>query len=322
MPRDGVRGAGSAPTEKPGGADPPKPRDAVRGPGPAEQPVPRDADPAIRVIGLIGAGRIGQPIIGHLVRRGFTVFACDADAGKREAVEQRGAAWVDPRDIGQHAEAVLVCVGYDRELRDLMAQGLVGRLRPRTILAVLSTVNPVTVQELERLAGPAGVRVVDATMCRGGRAADAGTMLSFVGGDRAAVERLKPVVAAYSTDIVYTGATGTAQAAKAANNLLMWACLIANHEALALARRFGVDPEVLRDALLKTGAENGVLRNWGTSTMAWADDDLEIIQAMARQVRIAVPQADLNRELCRALKPKRFRLDEYGSGSSRTPPFR
>ncbi len=266
----------------------------------------------LRNVAVIGAGRIGQPIIGHLVRRGFTVFAYDADASKREAVEQRGAAWADLPEIGQHAQAVLVCVGYDRELRDLIANGLVGRLPPGTILAVLSTVHPATVQDLERFALPAGVRVVDATMCRGGRAADAGTMLSFVAGDPEAVERLKPVVAAYSTDIVYTGATGTAQAAKAANNLLMWACLIANHEALALARRFGVDEQLLRDALLKTGAENGVLRNWGTSTMAWADDDLEIIQAMARQARIALPQADVNRELCRTLKPKKFQLDQYG----------
>ena len=149
-------------------------------------------------------------------------------------------------------------------------------------------------------------------MCRGGRAADAGTLLSFVAGSPDAVERLRPVIAAYSTDIVYTGAVGTAQAAKAASNLLMWACLIANHEALALAGRFGVDVDMLREALLKTGAENGVLRNWGTSTMAWADDDLEIIQEMARQAGIALPQADVNRELCRTLKPKKFQLDDYG----------
>ena len=293
---------------------------SVRRPGPAEQsgprdadPAIRDADPAIRIVGLIGAGRIGQPIIGHLVRRGFTVLAHDADAGKREAIEQRGAAWAALPEMARSAQAVLVCVGYDRELRDLIANGLVGGLSPGTILAVLSTVNPATVQELEQLGRSTGVRVVDATMCRGGRAADAGTMLSFLAGDPEAAERLKPVIAAYSTDIVYTGATGTAQAAKAANNLLMWACLIANHEALALARRFGLDEELLRDALLKTGAANGVLRNWGTSTMAWADDDLEIIQAMARQAGIQLPQADLNRELCRRVKPDKFRLDKYGS---------
>lgn len=263
-------------------------------------------------IGVIGAGRIGQPIIGHLTRHGFAVQACDIDQAKRPAVEERGGRWTTFDDLTRGAQAILICVGYDRELRDLMANGLATQPASGTILAVLSTVNPHTVQDLDQRARSAGVAVVDATLCRGARAADAGTLLSFVAGDPDAVERLKPVVAAYSADIVYTGAAGTAQAAKAANNLLMWACLIANHEALALAARFGVDVDRLREALLQTGAENGVLRNWGTSTMKWADDDLSVIQEMAKDVGIALPQADLNRELCRAVLPNKFQLDQYG----------
>ena len=246
------------------------------------------------------------------MRKGFAVLAHDVDPAKRPDVEARGARWVELPELAAQAQAILICVGYDRDLRALMAAGLITRVSHSTVVAVLSTVQPRTVQELAELATPAGIRIVDATMCRGGRAADAGTMLSFVAGDQDAIAHLRPVIAAYSSDIVYTGAVGTAQAAKAANNLLMWACLIANHEALALARRFGVDVDLLREALLKTGAENGVLRNWGTSTMAWADDDLEIIQEMARQAGIALPQADLNRELCRAVKPNKFQLDEYG----------
>jgi 3-hydroxyisobutyrate dehydrogenase-like beta-hydroxyacid dehydrogenase len=280
------------------------------GSGAAEPRSPRGADPTV---GVIGAGRIGAALIGHLVRKGFTVRAHDIDAGKRPAVEAGGARWADLAELARESDVILIVVGYDRELRALMTSGFLDTLARGTIVAVLSTVQPRTVQELAGLGRARGIDIVDATMCRGGRAADAGTMLSFVAGDDHAIERLRPVVAAYSTDIVYTGAAGTAQAAKAANNLLMWACLIANHEGLALARRFGVDVELLREALLKTGADNGVLRNWGTSTMAWADDDLEIIQEMARTAGITLPQADLNRDLCRQLKPKKFRLDEYGS---------
>ena len=268
---------------------------------------------AIQTVGVIGAGRIGQPIIGHLVGKGFTVVAHDVDDGKREAVVKLGGTWaVNPREVAKAGDAILVCVGYDRELRELVAHGLLEDVTGGAIVAVLSTVNPRTVQALAELGRPLGVHVVDSTMCRGGRAADQGTLLSFVAGDMDVVERLKPVLLCYSTDIVYTGAVGTAQAAKAANNLLMWACLIANHEALALAKRFGVDVDLLRAALLKTGAENAVLRHWGTSTMAWAEDDLAIIQSMAHEAGIGLPQAGLNRELCRTLKPKKFRLDEYG----------
>jgi len=266
----------------------------------------------LRDIGVIGAGRIGQPIIGHLVRHGFAVQACDTDEAKRPAVEERGGRWATFDELTRSAQAILICVGYDHELRELIATGLVTHPPSGTMVAVLSTVNPRSVQELDARARQAGIAVVDATLCRGARAADAGTLLSFVAGEPDAVERLKPVVAAYSADIVYTGAIGTAQAAKAANNLLMWACLIANHEALALAARFGLDVDLLREALLKTGAENGVLRNWGTSTMKWADDDLAVIHEMARDAGITLPQAELNRELCRALLPKKFRLDEYG----------
>jgi 3-hydroxyisobutyrate dehydrogenase-like beta-hydroxyacid dehydrogenase len=145
---------------------------------------------------------------------------------------------------------VLVCVGYDEELRKLLAaSGELAKMASGTIVAILSTVHPRTVVELAKMALERGVHVVDTTVCRGSWAADEGTLLSFVGGEAAVVEQLRPVLAAYSTDIVHTGPVGTAQVAKAANNMIMWSCLIANHEALALAKRFGMDPERLREAL-------------------------------------------------------------------------
>ena len=269
---------------------------------------------AIRTVGVIGAGRMGQPIIGHMARKGLTVTAYDIDAGKREAVARLGARWAEsPAALARACQAVLICVGYDRELRALMsADGLLADLSQGTIVAVLATVNPRTVQELAGLAKPFGVQLMDCTVARGGRAADAGTLLALVGGEADVVERLRPVLSCFSSDIVHTGGVGSAQVAKAANNLVMWACLIANHEALALAKRFGMDVDVLRAALLKSSADNYALRNWGENTMAWADDDMEIVEAMAHDVGIGLPQAGLNREICRTLKPKKFRLDEYG----------
>ena len=270
--------------------------------------------PAIQTVGVIGAGRMGQPIIGHMARKGFSVVVHDIDRRKRETVARLGAAWAEhPSDLARAADAVLLCVGYDQQLRDLMSsEGLLAALPRGTIVAVLSTVHPRTVKELAEDARAAGVHLIDSTMCRGGRAADAGTLLSFVGGDAEVVERLTPVLACYSSDIVHTGGVGTAQVAKTANNLIMWACLIANHEALALAKRFDMDPGLLREALLKSSATNYALEHWGENTMAWAEDDMEIVQRMAHEAGLGLPQAGLNRELCRTLKPKKFRLDEYG----------
>jgi 3-hydroxyisobutyrate dehydrogenase-like beta-hydroxyacid dehydrogenase len=271
-------------------------------------------DSTIRKVGFIGAGRMGQPMIGHAARKGFRVAVYDIDPAKRAVVEQKGGHWQASLDaLARECEAILICVGYDRELRELFsAQGGLKDANAGTIVAILSTVHPKTVTELAAIAARRGVHVVDSTVCRGGKAADEGTLLSFVGGDAAVVERIKPVLAAYSTDIVHTGPVGTAQVAKAANNMIMWSCLIANHEALALAQRYGMDPEKLREALLMSSADNSVLRKWRENTMAWAEDDMEIVQAMAAEKGIGLPQAGVNREICRTLKPKRFKLDEYG----------
>ena len=197
--------------------------------------------------------------------------------------------------------------------RDLLADdGGLCTARAGTVVAIMSTVNPKTVQQFADARKPSGVHVVDSTVCGGGAAADEGTLLSFVGGQQEVVARLTPVLQAYSANVVHTGGVGTAQVAKAANNLIMWACLIANNEALALARRYGLDIETLRKTLLLSSGANKPLEKWGLQTMAWAEDDLVIVQEMAAECGVSLPQAGLNREICRALKPPRYKVDQYG----------
>ena len=78
------------------------------------------------------------------------------------------------------------------------------------------------------------------------------------GGDAEVVDRLRPVFAAFSTDVVHAGAVGAAQVTKAANNLVMWACVVANHEALALSKRFGVDVDPYAEVLPLIGSKEGI----------------------------------------------------------------
>ena len=265
-------------------------------------------------VGVIGAGRMGAPIIGHLVRKGFATQACDLNPARRELVTGYGATWVESAAaMATTCDVFLVCVGFDAEVRALLApDGPLGSLRRGSIVAILSTIHPDTVKELAALAEPGGVHVVDSTVCRGGEAADQGTLLSFVGGSAEVVERLTPVLKAYSADVVHTGGIGTAQVAKAVNNLILWACLVADHEGLALAQHYGADIDALRKALMMSSCTNGPLDKWGTQSMAWAEDDMVIVAEMAAKAGIALPQAGLNREVCRALKPKRYQLELYG----------
>ena len=258
---------------------------------------------------------MGMPIIGHLARSGFRTLVSERNLERRGDIESRGGSLVELAALAAESEFILICVGYDREVRELIEgpSGLLATVRPGTIIAVLSTILPQTMQELAAHAGEHGVHVLDATVCRGGRAADDGTLLSFVGGAKDVVERLTPVLSAYSSDVVHSGAVGTAQVSKAANNLILWACLVANHEGLALAQRYDVNVDALRAALMTSSATNGALGNWGKQSMAWAQDDMEIVGEMADECGISLPQAGLVREICRTLKPRRYRLQEYGN---------
>ena len=101
---------------------------------------------AIKTVGVIGAGRMGLPIIGHLAGKGFDVLVHDLDWSKKALIEARGASWSDnATSLATRSDAILICVGFDRELRGLIsANGILPSIRPETIVAVLSTVLPET----------------------------------------------------------------------------------------------------------------------------------------------------------------------------------
>ncbi len=266
-------------------------------------------------VGVFGAGRMGLPIIGHLVLKGFTVLVHDVDPAKESVVAERGARFVRSRDaIAKECDTVMICVGYEEQLRDMMLDddGMLGALREGAVVAVLSTISPEGMRDLFEAATKYGIHVVDAPVCRGSWAADAGELLSLLGGTEEAVAKFTEVAQAYSTDVVRTGDVGAGQVAKAVNNLILWACLVADHEGLALAQRYGVDIDVLRSALQLSSAANHALDNWNNQTMAWAEDDMKIVSEMSVVAGIGLPQTAVNREVCRVLKPRRYDLAQYG----------
>src|SRR5690242_14032438 len=92
-------------------------------------------------VGVLGAGRMGLPIIGHLAAKGFTVLVHDVDDSKEVAVAERGGRFVRAREeIAGECETILVCVGYEEQLRETMLgdEGMLGALREGAVVAVLS----------------------------------------------------------------------------------------------------------------------------------------------------------------------------------------
>src|SRR4051812_16784686 len=83
------------------------------------------------------------------------------------------------------------------------------------------------------------------------------------------MERARPVLMSYSRGVEHVGPLGAGQIAKTCNNLLHWIHSVANFEALAIAKRFGVDPQRMREVLLKCPGDNGTLRRWDSTRFTW-----------------------------------------------------
>ena len=193
-----------------------------------------------------------------------------------------------------------------RAARDRTADALQG-----SIVAILSTIHPKTVKELAEASK--GFHVVDSTVCRGGDAADKGTLLSFVGGAEDVVERITPVLKAYSADVVHTGGVGIGAGREGGEQpdhvgVPGRRPRGARARAALWRRRRDAAPGARHVAARRTRrSRSGARRPWPGPRTTWRSWPRWPPTAGSRCRRRAS-----TREICRALKPRRYKLDEYG----------
>jgi 3-hydroxyisobutyrate dehydrogenase-like beta-hydroxyacid dehydrogenase len=103
------------------------------------------------------------------------------------------------------------------------------------------------------------------------------------------IDAIRPVVAPFAADVVRVGEVGAGQVAKTANNILLWACIRADLEALRLGRALGVDPAALREAMALGSGANRPLEEWGKHRLRWPQKDLEVALALAAEAGLETP---------------------------------
>jgi 3-hydroxyisobutyrate dehydrogenase-like beta-hydroxyacid dehydrogenase len=196
--------------------------------------------------------------------------------------------------VGFDAEAEAVVLGPD---------GIAASARPGLIVGIASTVAPRTMQKLATKLANSGIVLLDMPITRGEPAAEAGKMLTMVGGDAAAFEAVKPALQTFASSIDHVGELGAGQVRKMVNNLILWACISANHEGLGLARKLGVDPERLRAALLDSSAGNWALQTRPEEQpMPWAEKDMRIVLSEVDRVRVSLPLCGVVTEVVKSVK--------------------
>jgi 3-hydroxyisobutyrate dehydrogenase-like beta-hydroxyacid dehydrogenase len=240
-------------------------------------------------VGLVGCGRMGRAIGGHLLEAGWALTVTDLDPGAIEALVARGASPADdPGGVAGASDLVLVVVVDDEQVRRVI-EGPTGALdaaAPGTIIAICSSVRPDTCRSSAAVGAARDVEVIDVALVRGERGAETGELLLLCGGPEATIDRCRPVFAAFASDVVQVGDVGSGQVAKAANNILLWACLRADLEALRLGRALGVEPATLRSVLALGSGANRPLAEWGDHRLRWPVKDLEVASALAAEAGV------------------------------------
>jgi 3-hydroxyisobutyrate dehydrogenase-like beta-hydroxyacid dehydrogenase len=263
----------------------------------------------IRRVGVIGLGKMGFPIARHLRNGGFDVVAYDISESACEQAERAAiAVEISPRAVAAAADFVIVVVGFDSEAESVLlgSDGLVAAARPGLIVGIASTVAPRTMQRLAARIAGTGISLLDMPLTRGEAAANDGKLLVMVGGDGSAFEACKPVLQSFANSIFHLGELGAGQVGKMVNNLILWACISANHEGLRLADRLGVDAERLRIALLQGSASNWALETRPEAQpMPWAEKDMRIVLAEADHLRLSVPLCGVVTEVVKSVKFER-----------------
>lgn len=264
---------------------------------------------AVSRVGIVGLGRMGQPMAGHAVAGGFGVTGWDIDSGAMAAAAALGCRAADSlAACAQESEAILVIVPSDADFTTACTQtgGLFQSARPGTIICACSSLKPETTSAMAAAAGEHGLEFLDMPLTRGVRAAETGTMTILVGGKADLLARLRPVLATFADAVHHVGDVGAGQVAKSVNNILLWSGLESAIEALALGRAYGLDAEGLRRALLDCSADSWVLRELHLIEPTWPAKDLENVAHMAQTAKIDMPLVERLRELADGLTRERI----------------
>jgi 3-hydroxyisobutyrate dehydrogenase len=215
-------------------------------------------------VGFIGLGAMGGPMAKNLVKKGFSLTVFDIVAERMEPLKAVGAqAAGSCREVAEKCPLVITMMPASIHVREavLGKNGVAEGIRKGSVLIDMSTIDPLTTQDIARILKEKGTEMLDAPVARGVPAAVAGTLVIYVGGEKELFERHRPILAAMGTDIYHVGDIGSGDVVKIVNNLMVGVTTCALAEALVLGVKAGVKPDILFEALSSGSGNSFVLQN-------------------------------------------------------------
>ena len=265
-------------------------------------------------LGYIGLGRMGRPMAINLLKAGYPLIVHNRSRGKVQELVNLGAlAATSPKQVAAESDVVFTNLP---DTPDVLAvalgnDGIIEGAHEGLIYIDNSTIKPSASREIYAALKPLGVSCLDAPVSGGDIGAQQGTLAIMVGGDAEALEKVMPILQVIGKTITHVGGPGSGQVAKAANQIMVAAQMVAMGELLIFAQKAGADPRKVVDAIKGGAAQCWTLdvkpqrlfagnREPGFRSALQAKD-LNIILETAREYGLSLPSVALDNQLYAAL---------------------
>jgi len=265
-------------------------------------------------IGYIGLGLMGKSMARNILKAGFELIVHNRSrAAVDELVDEGASSASSPAEVARLVDVVITNLpdSPDVEMVALGASGIIEAARPGLIFMDHSTIKPAVTRRISETLSQRGVLCLDAPVSGGEIGARQGTLTIMVGGPAEALNTVMPVLQAEGKTITHIGEAGAGQIAKAANQIMVAAQMVAMGELLIFSQKAGADPVKVVEAIRGGSAQCWTLdvkpprlfqgnRQPGFKAYMQAKD-LNIIMETAREYGIPLPSASLDAQLYNAM---------------------
>lgn len=224
-------------------------------------------------IGLIGLGIMGKPMAKNMLKAGYDLTVSDLNKANVDEVVAAGAKAASNKEIGETCDVVMTMLPNSPHVKSVMLgeNGVASFMKPGSVFIDMSSINPVASKEIAAALAEKNIEMLDAPVSGGEPKAIDGTLSFMVGGKQEVFDAHKAILETMGASVVRCGDVGAGNTTKLANQIIVACNIQALAEALTLAQKAGVDPQLVFEAI-KGGLAGSTVMNAKAPMMIAGND--------------------------------------------------
>ena len=245
-------------------------------------------------IGFIGTGVMGRSMASHLATAGYPLSVHNRTRSKAQDLLDSGAQWHDSAaSVARTSDVVITMLGFPADVEEtyLGTEGVIANARSGTLFIDMTTSSPLLARRIADSCATHGMSSVDAPVSGGDVGARAATLVIMCGGDQSAFDRALPILQLLGKNVALLGPAGSGQHCKMANQVAVAVGMVAWCEALAYARKAGLDPQAVHASISGGAAGSWAMTNLAPRALAENFAPGFYVKHILKDIRIAVESA-------------------------------